>query len=230
MSLALPSATTAFTHPLATRSMSAWTARRPHWRPIYTNPDPGYSQSGLRGLTAVPGRSGEGQALIAGVEGTAPRIVRIDPRDGSEATELDLRDFLGKGWGMGVRYAIAGYNDMTEVRELNAEDVLLIGLESVVNPGPQVAADHGFLISARVALSRAAWYLIRHPNGNYDLRPIPAPRPGQLMVATRSMVVSPFPTERDAIYFAGYDASKTPVHNTAWIVRSTIEAAIGGSR
>ena len=203
----------------------------PHWRLIYTNPDPGYSQSGLRGLTAVPGRSGEGQALIAGVEGTAPRIVRIDPRDGSEATELDLRDFLGKGWGMGVRYAIAGYNDMTEVRELNAEDVLLIGLESVVNPGPQVAADHGFFDIGRGRLVEGgAWYLIRHPNGNYDLRPIPAPRPGQLMVATRSIVDSPFPSERDAIYFAGYDASKTPVHNTAWIVRSTIGAAIGGSR
>jgi hypothetical protein len=202
----------------------------PRWRLIYTNPDPGYSQSGLRGLTAVPSPSGEGQALIAGVEGTAPRIVRIDPRSGSEATELDLRDFLGKAWGMGVRYAIAGYNDMTEVRESNGEDVLLIGLEAVVEPGPQVAADHGFFdIGSGRVVEGGAWYLIRRPNGDYDLRRIPAARPGQLMVATRSIVASPFPPERDAIYFGGFDTSKTWVHDTAWIVRSTVEAAIGGS-
>jgi hypothetical protein len=49
------------------------------------------------------------------------------------------------------------------------------------------------------------------------------------MVATRSIVASPFPAESDAIYFAGFDANKAPAHNTAWVVRSTIDAAIGGS-
>ena len=202
----------------------------PHWRLTYTNPNPGYSQSGLRGLTAVASPSGHGQALIAGVEGTAPRIVRIDPNDGSETTELDLREFLTRGWGMGVRYAIAGYNDMTEVRDGRGEDVLLIGLEAVVNPGPQAAAGDGlFNIGRGRVVEGGAWYLIRHSNGSYDLRRIPPARPGQLMVATRSIVASPFPAERDAIYFGGFDASKTPVHDTAWIVRATLQAAIGGS-
>jgi hypothetical protein len=49
------------------------------------------------------------------------------------------------------------------------------------------------------------------------------------MVATRSIVASPFPADGDAIYFAGFDANKAPTHNTAWVVRSTLEAAIGGS-
>ena len=60
----------------------------PHWRTIYTKSGPGYAQSGLRGPTAVPGRSGEGQTLIAGIEGAAPRIVRIDPRDTEVAHDL----------------------------------------------------------------------------------------------------------------------------------------------
>jgi hypothetical protein len=201
----------------------------PHWRLIYTNPNPGYSQSGLRGLTAVASPSGHGQALIAGVEGTAPRIVRIDPNDGSETTELDLREFLASGWGMGVRYAIAGYNDMTEVRDEQGQDVLLIGLEAVVNPGPQAAAGDGlFNIGRGRVVEGGAYYLIRHSSGSYDLRRIPPARPGQLMVATRSIVPSPFPAERDAIYFGGFDTSKTTVHDTAWIVRATLEAAIGG--
>ena len=44
------------------------------------------------------------------------RIIRVDPRDGSEATDLDLHDFLGKAWGMNVGYTIAAYNNMTRVR------------------------------------------------------------------------------------------------------------------
>ena len=32
----------------------------PQWRLIYTNPNPGRSESGLRGLTAIPGPAGQG--------------------------------------------------------------------------------------------------------------------------------------------------------------------------
>ena len=202
----------------------------PHWRLVYTNPNAGFSRSGLRGLTAIPGPAGHGSVLLVAVESTAARIVRIDPRDGSEATELDLRDFLTREWGMQVRYTIAAYNDMAPVRDNRGQDVLLIGLDAVIPPGTPVAAGHAMLnISRGRLVEGGAWYLIRHPNGAYDLRRVPPARPGQLMVATRSIVASPFPDERDAIYFAEFDANKTPEHDTAWIVRSTIEAAIGGS-
>jgi hypothetical protein len=40
-------------------------------------------------------------------------------------------------------------------------------------------------------------------------------------VAIRSIRVSPFPEDGQAVYFAGYDANKAPVHDTAWIIRST---------
>jgi hypothetical protein len=57
----------------------------PTWRLVYTNPQPGRSETGLRGLTAVPGGTG-GQALLAAVEGTASRIVRIDADTGAWVT------------------------------------------------------------------------------------------------------------------------------------------------
>ena len=198
----------------------------PHWRLIYSNRNPGHSESGLRGLTAVPSPDAQGQVLLAGVEGTEGRILRVDPRNGSEATDLDLHDFLGKAWGMEVGYTIAAYNDMTEVRASNGEDVLLIGLEAFIPPDAQVAAGHNVFQISNARVEGNAWYLVRHSNGAYDLHRIP-PRPGQPMVSTRSIVVSPF--HDDSVYFAGFDANKSPVHNTAWIVRSTIETAIGGS-
>jgi poly(A) polymerase len=200
----------------------------PRWRLIYTNRNPGRSQSGLRGLTAVPSPNGQGQALLAAVEGTEPRIIRFDPRDGSDATDLDLHEFLSRAWGMDVGYTIAAYNNMTEVRDERGDDDFLIGLEAFIPRRSPVALGHKVFNIGRGRLEGAAWYLIRSFDGKYELRRIPAFSP-QAMVATRSIVVSPFPTEKDAIYFGGFDANRTPVHNTGWIVRSTIEAAIGRS-
>jgi hypothetical protein len=50
------------------------------------------------------------------------------------------------------------------------------------------------------------------------------------LVAPRSILASPFPGERDAVYFAGYDANKAPAHDTAWIARAALSAALGPSR
>ena len=78
-------------------------------------------------------------------------------------------------------------------------------------------------------LEAGGWYLVRHPTGNYELRQVAAlsERP---LVATRSIRASPFPQEKDALYFAGYNANKVPAHDTAWVVRSTIAAAIGAAQ
>jgi hypothetical protein len=46
----------------------------------------------------------------------------------------------------------------------------------------------------------------------------------------RSIRVSPFPDEIGALYFAGYIANKVSAHDTAWIMRSAIGAAIGVTR
>jgi hypothetical protein len=203
-------------------------AAEPHWRLVYTNAYPGHSETGLRGLTPIPSPSGRDEVLLAAVEGNAARLVRVDPRDGSEATELDLADFLGQRWGMRANYVIAAYNDMARISEPGGE-ALLIGLEAFIPLTAPIAAGHNVVNVGYGRLEAGGWYLVRHPNGRFDLHQIAAPSERPL-VATRSIRVSPFPQERDALYFAGYDANKVPAHNTAWIFRSTIAAAIETAR
>src|SRR5947208_5276976 len=108
----------------------------PQWRLIYTNPRPGHSETGLRGLTAILGSTG-GEALLAAVEGSEARLVRVDPASGGEATELDLRDFLGRAWGMRVNSPIAAYNDMTKVG-----GSMLLGLEAFVPRNAPIPPGH----------------------------------------------------------------------------------------
>jgi hypothetical protein len=201
----------------------------PHWRLVYTNRNPGHSETGLRGLTAIASPSGRDQVPLAAVEGNAARLVRVDPRDGSEATELDLAEFLGQRWGMRSDYVIVAYNDMAHARAPDSGETLLIGLEAFISASAPLAAGHNFVNVGYGRLEAGGWYLVRHPSGRYDRRQIatPSDRP---LVATRSIRASPFPQEKNALYFAGYDANKVPAHDTAWIVRSTLAAAIDAAR
>jgi len=200
----------------------------PKWRLVYTNPRPGHSETGLRGLTTIADPSGGGEILLAAVEGTAARILRVDPKTGRDATDLDLRDVLADAWRMPVGYVIAAYNEMTKLSRPEGEE-LLIGLEAFIPPRAQIPKGH---ISVDVGYGRlegGAWYLVRHKNGRYDLHQIKANLPtiGEALVATRSIVRSPFPGDGDGLYFAGYDANKAPAHNTAWVVRANAAMLFG---
>jgi len=201
----------------------------PKWRRVYTNPRPGHSETGLRGLTAVADPSG-GETLLAAVEGTAARILRVDPRTGRDAVELDLRNFLSDAWRMPVGYVIAAYNDMTKVPSPGDEE-LLIGLEAFIPPRVQLPAGHVSVDVGYGRLEGGAWYLVRHRDGRYDLHQVEANLPtiGEALVATRSIARSPFPGDGGHLYFAGYDANKAAAHNTAWIVRGG-SATIFGAR
>lgn len=199
---------------------------RAHWRLVYTNAYPGHSETGLRGLTAIANPAGNGEVLLAAVEGNAARLVRVDPRDGSETTELDLTTFLRQRWGMPAGYVIAAYNAMAELADPAGGRARLIGLESFILPAALIAPGHNVVNVGYGRLEGGGWYLVRRANGHYDLRQISAPA-GVLLVATRSIQLSPFPAEPDAVYFAGYDANKAPAHNSAWIYRSPAGAAIG---
>ena len=55
-------------------------------------------------MTAIPDPSSYDEVLLAAVESNAARIVRVNPRDGSEATELDLPDILRQHWGIPASY------------------------------------------------------------------------------------------------------------------------------
>ena len=197
-----------------------------HWRLLYTNSLIKRSETGLRGLTAIANPAGGGQTLIVAVEGAASRIVRVDPRDGEEAVDLDLQDYLGKAWGMRVSYTIAAYNDMVAIPDSKGSNALLIGVEAFIAPGETISAGHTVVEVGRGRLESAAWYLVRRPRGQYSLHRV-GDRPVLPMVATRAIAASPFPQDSDRLYFAGYDANKSPAHNTAWIMRSTVAEAIG---
>jgi hypothetical protein len=198
-----------------------------HWRLLYTNSLIKHSETGLRGLTAIANPAGGGQTLIVAVEGAASRILRIDPHDGKEVVDLDLQAYLSKAWGMQVSYTIAAYNDMVAIPDRQGTNALLFGVEAFIAPGETISAGHSVVEVGRGRLESAGWYLVRRPNGQYSLHRI-ADRPVQPMVATRAILASPFPRDSDALYFAGYDANKSPAHNTAWIMRSTAAEAIGG--
>ena len=200
----------------------------PHWRLLYTNHYPGrISETGLRGLTPIASPLGSGEVLLAAVEGSAPRIVRVDPRDGSEATELDLADFLQQRWGMPISYVITAYNDMAKIRDPAGGEALLIGIEAFIPPRASIAAGHSLVDVGYGRLEAGGWYLVRRVNGHYDLRQLPA-SPGSSLVSVRAIRGSPFAQEAGWVYFAGYDANKMPAHNTAWIIGGPEAAAISG--
>jgi hypothetical protein len=202
----------------------------PHWRLVYTNPHPGRSETGLRGLTAVPSPSGSGEVLLAAVEGDAARVVRVDPKDGSEASELDLATFLSTAWQMRVSYVIAAYNDMAKIRDPRRGDLLLMGLEAFIPAQSPVSSGHSVVDVGYGRLDAGAWFLVRYPGGHYELRQITgSSTTAQALVATRTIRPSPFPNDGSTIYFAGYDANKAPAHNTAWIFRASLAAALGAS-
>ena len=196
----------------------------PRWELFYTNPRPGYSETGLRGLAAVPHPSGAGQALLVAVEGRAARLIRIDPSNGEETTELDIPAFLNSAWATKVGYAIAAYNDMTVVPGPRGEAKVLIGIEAFLPASSPVPAGH-----ARAdGLDGGGWYFVRQGERRYDLRKIGSSQPltGTPLVATRAIAASPFPNDADTIYFAGFDANKRAAHNTAWIFRAGKAKAI----
>jgi hypothetical protein len=203
----------------------------PHWRLVYTNPRPRRSETGLRGLTPVPSPAGSGEVLLAAVEGDAARIIRVDPNDGSEATDLDLETFLSKHWQARVGYVIAAYNDMARIHDNQRGDLLLIGLEAFIPPRAPAPSGHSVVDVGYGRLDAGGWYLVRYPDARYDLRQITAsPIAGQALVATRSIACSPFANDGGTLYFAGYDANKAPAHNTGWIFRASLAATLGASR
>ena len=197
----------------------------PSWRLVYTNPAPAFSETGLRGLTAVA--DGGDEALLAVVEGRKSRIVRINPKTGAEATDLDLAGFLDGAWHTRVSYVIGAYNDMARIAMPGGGEALLIGLEAFIPPAAPRPPGHKVL-DVNHGLEAGAWFVVRRPSGHYELHEVPpasAPT-GSDLVAVRVARASPFPGQAATIYLGGYDANDSPAHDTAWIVQG--RAGIGG--
>lgn len=194
----------------------------PQWRLLYTNPMPFYSQTGLRGLTAVTEPDGH-QILLAAVEGNKSRVVRIDPETGADATDLDVVGLLDRAWGTKVSYVIGAYNDMPRLPVLGG-DVVLIGLEAFIPPASPRPPGHTVL-DVNHGLEGGAWFLLRQPGGRYELHEVrlDGALANKTLVAVRVAWASPFPNEAGVVYLGGYDANDYPAHDTAWIARSRLK-------
>jgi hypothetical protein len=107
---------------------------------------------------------------------------------------------------------------MAKVPDPAGGEVLLIGIEAFIPAQAPITAGHRLVGVGYGRLEAGGWYLVRRPNGHYDLRQVPAPTDSSL-VAVRAIRASPFAQQPDWVYLAGYDASISAAHNTAWITR-----------
>ena len=128
---------------------------------------------------------------------------------------------------MRANYVIAAYNDMTAV-PVPGGNAMLIGVMAFIPRGQPVAAGHTLLDVGYGQVEGGAWYLVRWPDGRYELHQVTGALPRNL-VAVRSIRISPFPGDGGALYFAGFDANKAPAHDTAWIARTSLAATLQGA-
>lgn len=176
--------------------------------------------SGFRGLTSIAGPDGT-KALLSGFEGVAGDIFRIDPHTGAAILELGTRQFLTQQWGYppAKRDIIPGYNDIPLVKSGSSE-IRLLGLDT-----------H----SPKANKENSAWFLSR-TTGNpprYEFHEVDAPvkwpynRSDGALWSIRTIIVSPFPEDqKQVLYLGGYDGHFKPDHNTAWLYRVGIDAAL----
>lgn len=204
----------------------------PRWRLVFANPNdrsqPSPGEWGYRGLTAIGSTSSAGEVLIGALEGTTSSIDRLDvSNDYAVREELDVIDRLGREWKRSwVGYTIVAYNRFVPMTLAGGERVHFAGLEA------RIAHDARGR-STWYGWEPGAWYFVRHANGSYDLGEIvdPAKIPKPALVATRTLLPSPFADESGrVIYAGGFDCNRVNEvnHNTAWIYRGEILASEHG--
>jgi hypothetical protein len=72
-----------------------------------------------------------------------------------------------------------------------------------------------------------AYVLLRDPGGGYRCQEVldPAITPTPALVATRTIIVSPFADDPPGtVYAGGFDAGNLTPHNSAWLYRGTPDA------
>jgi hypothetical protein len=191
----------------------------PSWREIYSFPETTIG-SGIRGLSAVPHPAGTGEALWFSVKG---KQRRLDPFGNyRETVELDEVWFLSRAWNIAVVYVLSAYNDIPPYTlPQTGERVWLIGLLALSGATARRASPTPNFKD----LVTGAYYFTRHAKGSditHEVTEIvdPAVQPKPVLVATRTILVSPFPEDQGRVlYFGGFDCYYTYAHNTAWIYR-----------
>jgi len=193
------------------------------------------SVGGIRGMTAIPNPSGQGQSLLfLWSPGKFSRacILRLDPdpadwlRYQAPVVESCLDDLIERHLrGIPVRFVLGAYNHMYALKgPLESEPILLFGVEAVVGDreaptaSNQAMGEGGFYAGAIVVARKG-------PN-NYRLTEVNCytfPSESAL-VAVRTITASPFKDEADGeLFIGGYDANFHRGRDTAWIFRAKPE-------
>lgn len=206
-----------------------------------------------RSLTATTDENG--QTFLLGTRQVPGRIWRIDPRKAGvppERLDLDLVPWLTERWG-GLGSALENGEPMRDcdgqMLHNSLWSVVTIAYDHFTEATNPVTGEKVLLAGIWAQhpdyngpLGKSSWYLVRHSDGRYELGRVFDPdfepsSPGGLR-ATRAIIASPFPEERERVfYFAGFDASMVGswkphfhvVHktyqDTAWIYRGEIQSS-----
>jgi poly(A) polymerase len=201
--------------------------RTPMWSLVKTTSG-GPNGEDLRGLTAVPNPNGTGEVLWYSWNKLASRI---DPNNSfAETVEYRYTDSLTKQLGVEVQYILAAYNDNIPMFNPtnSTEDVRLIGFEmkysvaglrSSPRPNWEGWATDGQYYERRQS-GRNITYVRKYIVNN-------SPIIRDSLVATRTMCVSPFPSDSGKVVYAGgMDCNSIPMSRTAWIYRGNFRTTM----
>jgi hypothetical protein len=193
---------------------------KPRWKvlgiDILNHPN---SQTGLRGLTAVPvkGFSGEDHdELLVVEEGTEMRVFRVNPLTRHGRMELDLKNTLTNLFDTKVTYGIAAYNNFVKWVDPAGIKKYIIGVEAYIPnatvPQPNLSFN---IVDSDSKLSSDSYYIVRNAAASYELIHIPL-LDYPSMVSVRTAIQSPFSDECPdgggkgcPIYFGGFDANSS---------------------
>jgi|GEM_PF-318513 len=179
--------------------------------------------SGLRGLTAIPNPSGQGESLLAALEGGRGQMVRLDPTPTlpyAAVQELDIMADLSAAWGYDATFVVVANSGVTFIPDpVTGEMTLFIPVQH----HPALERDDAVYYIRRIADDEQPTYtLVTIDNTRLN--------PPIILNSTRTIAISPFAEDNGrVVYFGGYDADDNPSHNTAYTLRATIEAAFSGN-
>jgi hypothetical protein len=211
----------------------------PSWTAVKDYPNE-IAASGIRGLTAVPNPSGNGQVLLYNCRGSDKQtcVRRLDPsNDYAETVELNINADMGRRLNTTVVYVLSAYNDfLSYTLPGTGEPVWMFGFETAI--APRTVQQHPewrvTKVESKYLSGMSRWdmyyaaegrYYVRHVKAGvvtYELKEVTDPAL-PMLVSVRTIAVSPFPTDQGKVlYFGGYDANYQPSHNTAWIYKGVL--------
>ena len=201
---------------------------RPTWKEvIHLGDDIDTDVGGVRGLTAVPNPTGQGDSLLfawAPSGRSTSQIMRLDP-DGqggyTKHDEISISDLMSRHLNVLFSYTLAAHNMMYPVTHpTTGETVHLIGcLGNIHGADP--------LRWKGSALYGGALYAIRHKPGEYSLHEVNNSyrRGKRPLISPRAFCQSPFGD--DQLYIAGHDASNRISDDMAWVFTAPLAVALG---